>query len=330
MSSGAGLMKRRHICVSVATRNRPKMLCNLFSSLSLMRQLEDDHVSFLIVENSSSKTLDHIVHQFRADMPGSKIEYHNEGTAGISAVRNFALNHAITQGYDLLVFVDDDETVDTNWLVNLLAERDRSDFDIVGSPVRPMPYQEDLTFMQKLVWSGIERSGLKSERKCKLKCASGKAHSIKIATGSWMGKLSFFRETELRFDQKLGLTGGEDWNLWLKAKELGAKTGWASDAIAYETVPASRLTLSYHFRRNRDHNITEFTARYRENPKKALKKLPMKFLGRGFKVIGAICSTPFLGGRGLISTATALGGFVGLIQACYGRSSLHYAETTGY
>lgn len=323
-------MSQRRICISVATRNRPKMLCNLFSSLALIEKPDSASVSFLIVENDASPTLHEIVEDIRKRMPDDEINYIVESILGISSARNRALNHAIEQDFDFLVYVDDDEFVEADWLIKLLAERDKTDLDIVGSPVRPKPFDENLTILQKLVWSGIERSGYKSERKCRRKCESGRGDSIKVATGSWMGRLDFFRNTGLRFDSHFGLTGGEDWNLWAKAKSLGARTGWACDAIVYETVPSSRLTLSYHYRRNRDHNITEFGARYRENPSKALKKLPVKIVGRAVKFIGASLSIPFRGGQGLVSSATALGGLVGLLQGCLGKNSMHYANTTGH
>lgn len=306
------------------------MLCNLFLSLASMKKPNNASITFLIVENNASQTLDETVEGFRAQMPGDQIDYIIEGVLGISSARNRALNHAIDQGFDFLVYVDDDEFVEPDWLVTLLAERDRLDLDIVGSPVRPKPFDEKLSFLQKLVWSGIERSGYKSEKKCRRICQSGRGDSIKVATGSWMGKLDFFRTTGLRFDSHFGLTGGEDWNLWAKSKSLGAKTGWACDAIVYETVPSCRLTLSYHYRRNRDHNITEFGARYRENPGKALKNLPIKVAGRALKVLGTVLSIPFRGGQGLVSSATALGGLVGLLQGCCGKNSMHYAKTTGY
>ncbi|MBC8717528.1 glycosyltransferase [Ochrobactrum sp. Marseille-Q0166] len=323
-------MSQRRICISVATRNRPNMLCKLFASLAVIVKPANADVSFLVVENNASPTLEQTIANFRVQMPETQIDYVVEGVLGISSARNRALDHAIEQGYDYLVYVDDDEFVDAEWLVKLLAERDRLDLDILGSPVRPIPFDENLTILQKLVWSGIERSGYKSEQKCRRKCESGRGDSIKVATGSWMGKLDFFRRTGLRFDSHFGLTGGEDWNLWATAKSLGAKTGWACDAIVYETVPSSRLTLSYHYRRNRDHNITEFGARYRENPSKTLKKLPLKIAGRALKFVGTSLSIPFRGGQGIVSSATALGGLVGLLQGCFGKNSMHYANTTGH
>ncbi len=110
------------------------MLCNLFSSLAFIQKPNNVNVSFLIVENNSLPTLDETVETFRAQMPGDHIDYIVEGVLGISSARNRALNHAIEQGFDFLVYVDDDEFVEPNWLVTLLAERDRLELDIIGSP----------------------------------------------------------------------------------------------------------------------------------------------------------------------------------------------------
>ena len=202
-------MQQRRICVSVVTRSRPKMLCNLFSSLASIKKPDNASITFLIVENNASPTLDETIEGFRAQMHEDQIDYIIEGVLGISSARNRALNHAIEHGFDFLVYVDDDEFVEPDWLITLLAERDRLDLDIIGSPVRPKPFDEKLTFLQKLVWSGIERSGYKSERKCRRKCQLGRADSIKVATGSWMGKLEFFRNTGLRFDSHFGLTAAK-------------------------------------------------------------------------------------------------------------------------
>lgn len=306
------------------------MLRKLFQSFQDMNRPRDEKLSFLIVENDGTQNLVELVEAFRVDMPCEQIIYRNEGTIGISSARNHALEYAIENHFDFLVFVDDDEFVSSDWLVKLLAARDRKDFDIVGSPVRPTPIIGELTFEQRLVWSGIRRAGIKSENKCKRRCDADLEHKIKVATGSWIGKLEFFRKTGLRFDSNLGLTGGEDWDLWARAKTTGAKSGWAVDAIVYETVPRSRLTFAYHFRRSRDHNITEYMNRYRKNRREARMDLPWKITGRVIKLLAVASVVPMRGSEGLVSFVSAVGGAVGLIQGALGVRSSHYAKTTGF
>lgn len=320
----------RHVCISVATRSRPIMLRRLFQSFQNMHRPLGERISFLVVENDPIQNLMEEIEDFRNAMPSDQIIYRNESVLGISSARNHALEYALEHHFDFLVFVDDDEFVDRDWLVNLLAAIDRRDLDIVGSPVRPTPVEGRLTLEQQLVWHGIRHAGFKSEKKSRRRCAVGRGHTIKVATGSWIGRLEFFRNTGLRFDSNLGLTGGEDWHLWSKAKAVGAKSGWAADAIVYETVPHSRLTFSYHFRRSRDHNITEHMARYSSDPRGTLKKLPWKIAGRALKCVAVTIVVPLRGAQGLVSFVSALGGAIGLVQGALGMRSSHYTQTTGF
>lgn len=323
-------MQKFSILVSVVTRNRPAMLGTLLKSLESVIVPEQAALHFLVVENNTRRTLDERVARFEARMPEHVVQYQLEQRIGISHSRNCALNHAIRNDHDFLVFIDDDEIPEADWLVELFAEQQREKLDIVGSPVRPMPIDGKLNNWQKFVWSGLDRLASRSERKSRLKWEGGMADGIKVATGSWMGRLDFFRETGLKFDSYFGLTGGEDWHLWAKAKTLGARTGWAPNAIVYETVPLCRLTLSYHFRRNRDHNTTEFISSYKKNPSRALGKLPSLLASRSWKLLVSILSIPLKGAPAVLASATALGGLVGLLRGCTGKQSLHYAKTTGH
>ncbi len=323
-------MRKIKIIIATVTRNRPGMLANLYRSFSELEIPLSVDVDFLIVENNHTNTSDKWISQIGSKVHSAKVYYRLETSIGISCARNCALSYAERDCFDFLVFVDDDEIIEPDWLKQLLAEQQRLDLDIVGSPVRPLPLQKKLNHWQKFVWSGVEEHSARAESRARKKWQENNGDTIKIATGSWMGRLDFFRKTGLRFDSRLGLTGGEDWHLWHQAKKLGAKTGWAPNAVVYETVPCCRISLSYHFRRNRDHNATEFAFSYNENPQQALRRIPLKLLSRSWKLLTSLCVLPFKGGQALVSSAMALGGIVGLLQACCGKRPLHYAKTTGF
>lgn len=318
------------IIIATTTRNRPVMICHLYKSLSTLYIPHECATEFLIVENNTEDTSYKWLNDIRSSMADRTVTHLLETNIGISNARNRALEYAIQDNADFLVFVDDDEQVEVDWLVKLVSEQQRLDLDIVGSPVRPIPANPNLSPWKKLVWSGIEAHSIKAERKARMKWSENKADTIKIATGSWMGKIDFFRRTGLRFDSRIGLAGGEDWNLWIQARKLRARTGWAPDATVYETVPCCRISLSYHFRRNRDHNATEFGVLYRSNRRLALRRFPTKLLSRFWKLITSICTLPFTAGPALISMAMALGGITGLFGALFGISSKHYSSTTGF
>ncbi|WP_343314355.1 glycosyltransferase [Brucella sp. BE17] len=323
-------MQNARILVSIVTRNRPIMLKELLHSLTNIALPASTKVDFLVVENHSSKTLSGCIDTFASGMSESKVVYLLEVRIGISYSRNCALTYAIANDYDFLVFIDDDERAEPEWLIKLFSEQQRGNLDIVGSPVWPKPEQCTLSFWQKFVWSGIQQLSEYGELKTRRKCERGAADTIKVATGSWMGKLTFFRQTGLRFDTGLNLTGGEDWHLWTEAKSKGAKSGWAPDATVYETVPLCRLTLTYHFRRNRDHEATKFLIAYKANPRRAITGLPAKLASRLWKLTVSVLSLPIKGPSAAISATMALGGIVGQIQGFIGKQSAHYKYTTGH
>jgi len=321
---------RRSICLATVTRNRPAMLRNLLLSYANLRVPAGVTLHFVIVENNHRASLTDIVRAFQRQVPRWNIQYVVEPVLGIASARNRALQCALDGGHDLMTFADDDEVVDENWLTYLLAERDRLDLDIVGSPVRLAPYHGRLTFLQRAIWSGANRIRTNAEMRCLKIWDEGQADQIKIATGSWMGNLDFFRRTGLRFDSTLGLSGGEDWRLWAEAKALGARTGWTPYAIVYEIVPTARLSLRYYYRRTKDHNTTRVQEQLRRHPLRTLIRFPGSLLGRLLKLCIGLCSIPITGGTALVSTASNLGGIVGLLQGCVGKKSAHYRKISGY
>lgn len=174
----------RSICIAVATRGRPKMLASLLASLAVMTLPERALIRFLVVENNSHATLQDVIATFKQQMSLNRVDYVLEQEIVISSARNRALDYCLDEEMDFLVFVDDDEVVDKEWLQKLLIVGDRGRFDLVGSPVRPKPYMSDLTVIQQIVWKGVEHNARRIELKLRRKCDAGQSATIKIATGS--------------------------------------------------------------------------------------------------------------------------------------------------
>ena len=120
----AETVRERSICVGTITRNRPLMLKNLFESYARMQVPAGTSIRFVVVENNDQPTLSDVVETFRKRLPQSTVQYEVEPRLGIAFARNRVLDCALDAGDDLLTFADDDETVEPDWLVQLLAERD--------------------------------------------------------------------------------------------------------------------------------------------------------------------------------------------------------------
>ncbi|MBB4240487.1 glycosyltransferase family 2 protein [Rhizobium tropici] len=306
------------------------MLSNLLKSYSRMNVPDGVRLHFIIIENNETASLGQAIEDFREQVPKSSVQYELETQLGIAFARNRALEAALTSDGDLLTFADDDEVVAEDWLEQLLAARDAQDCDIVASPVRFAPPPPAASRWNRMVWSGMNRMNRNSEAKSIRLLEMGKAKHIKLATGSWMGKLEFFRRTGLRFDNTLGLAGGEDWQLWTDALKLGACTTWTPHAICHETVPVERLTLQYQYRRSRDHSSILIKRRNSKGSKKGWLQLFASILGRIWTLSYCILAAPLTGGRTLVRAASCLGSIVGLLQGRLGYTSPHYQMTSGF
>ncbi|TIX86662.1 glycosyltransferase [Rhizobium sp. P44RR-XXIV] len=319
----------RRICIGTITRGRPVMLRALLASYAEMYIPPNTHLHFIIVENNDIPTLQDVIDEFGKRLPQCTIQYEIEPRLGIAFARNHVLEAALSANGHLLTFADDDEVVSKDWLIELLAERDASHLDILGSPVRFASPSPDISMWRKMVWSGMNKVNRSGEAKALRNHSIGKSHCIRIATGSWMANLTFFRNTGLRFDNSLGLSGGEDWQLWLQAKRLGAKTGWAPRAIVFETVPIERLTLRYQYLRSRDHSTNLISKKLKAKPAIVAVHLAGSIAGRILRLSFYVVAAPFTRGNSLVRAASCLGSMAGLVQACLGRTSAHYDRIHG-
>ncbi len=315
------------ICVATVTRNRPVMLRSLLQSYEELKVPAGATVDFVIVENDAQCSLDAVVANFAANAAGS-VAYLVETEIGIAAARNRALEHALANDYDFLAFADDDEWVEPDWLVQLLEEAGARHLDIVGAPVRIAAPDALLSLRARIVLKGVRQINERAEQRCIRLRAEGRDQAIKIATGSWLGRLDFFRRTGLRFDRMLGLAGGEDWQLWQEAQRLGARTGWTPHAMAYETIPLSRLTLHYFYRRNRDHS-RQMSMRVHALTGNRLK-IVSSSVSRLYKVFRALLSLPVGWERSLLTAVANAGSFVGFVEGAFGIASTHYRTTDGH
>ncbi|WP_160113689.1 glycosyltransferase family 2 protein [Phyllobacterium salinisoli] len=313
----------RKICIGTVTRRRPNMLRCLLSSYVGLQLSSNLDVTFVVVENDSEKSLHCQIDEFRKAIK-NQVVYLLEPHIGIASARNSVLNYAVENGFDFLFFADDDEFVTKDWLNALLHEHDAGNLDIIGSPVRLAPPSEPLTMLQKTVFHGLQQINCNAERRCVRKRNSGASNTIKIATGSWLGNLDFFRRTGLRFDANLGLAGGEDWQLWNEARRLGAKTGWTPFAVVYETIPLGRLSFNYYYRRNRDYARSSFISRRRDTA-----AIAGFLLSRIYKILFSFISLPIRRQRALLMVIANLGSLIGYLQGAAGMASSHYENVDG-
>lgn len=317
----------RKVVVAAATRRRPGMLGQLLTSWAALCVPEGVEAAFLIVENDDTpRARDQVLGA--AGLPGP-IHYALETVPGIPMARNRGFQEADRLGADLLLYVDDDETVAPDWLAEILAAQAVTGAGLMGGPVQITPPEAGLTALQRLVHRGMTQRFERKERRAARLAAAGRAERITIVTNNWLADMALYRDIGLRFDEGLQFTGGSDTQFCRDARAAGVRTAWAPKAVVFETIPAERLTLAYQFVRGRDQSTTSYRRKLADRPWAAaglFVSVPAKLLG----CVALLLSIPVTREYGLIAAFRQAGWVAGRLSAVAGRVSKLYAKPTGY
>lgn len=314
------------ICIGVITRNRIQMLSDLLRSFTALKVPVGCSLVYAIVENDTQKSLDEVV-TFLGD--DHEVHYEIEPKPGIPAARNKVLEISLREACDFTAFVDDDETVDADWLVAIFGELKARELDLVGGPVRLQAVAEDASFQNRIIWKGLVERNRRIERKAARHRDAGSDDKVTVITSNWLIDNLFLTRTGITFDEGLGMSGGSDAAFYKLSRSLGVKSGWAPDALVYEEMPLSRLTTAYQFKRGRDQSIASFHNKYKRSSPKAVLRTVLFFI---FKIIGGfllILAIPFTGGRTLTLAARNFGVALGRVYALLGKRSSHYQKVHG-
>lgn len=150
-------------------------------------------------------------------------------SGNISTARNALLDAADGAW---LIFVDDDEWVEPDWLEKLFACQQEFNADVVIGPVKPR-YPDDTPDWMLRANPLYTNWGHRGKR-----LYTGRG-------GNTLVRVGFVRALELRFDEAYGRTGGEDTIFFAQAAERGARIFATDDAIAHEHVPQNRLSMDF-------------------------------------------------------------------------------------
>ena len=185
-------------------------------------------VSIIVVDNDSHASARALVSTPNSRFP---IHYAVQPRRGIAFARNTAI--AAAHVADFIAFLDDDEHAAPEWLDELLAVQRACNAPIVAGPVLPLFEAPPPLWLVE----------------------GGFFHRPRHATGAQLpsvgsGNVLIAREV-LRamspawFDPRFNFTGGEDTHFFRRAADCGFSITWANEAIAYEFVPATRVSQQY-------------------------------------------------------------------------------------
>lgn len=229
------------VVIGIPTFKRPQGLRRLLDSLAKTQAPFTPHI--LVADNEGSegagiKLVSEIIKSGTYPFPLHVIAVPERG---ISQARNGIL----TQGFevmqaDYLAMVDDDETVEPDWIAELVKMQQQTGADVVSGIAKPI-FEINLpswAIGQKIYMQGKRhQTGI-------VEIASGSGHTLythHIYKNS-AGNINLF-------DYRFSLSGGEDTEYFERLRKQGVTFAYTSKAISYEHFPASRVTKKWAIQR---------------------------------------------------------------------------------
>jgi succinoglycan biosynthesis protein ExoM len=149
---------------------------------------------------------------------------------GLSPVRN-ALFSQVLKDDDapFIAMLDDDEWPTKDWLENFLNTQHATGADILQGPV-VCKYPKQPSALAELANTCFSP-----------RPQSGKVDVIQAGGNVLLRRSCLFHAQGDWFDARFALTGGEDKDFFECMRRMGASFAYAADALAYTSVPLSRL-----------------------------------------------------------------------------------------
>lgn len=229
------------ISVIICTYNRDKYIYNVLKSIA-QGSLCTDYYEIVLVDNNCTDNTRSEVERFCADFPAVNLHYHVETNQGLSHARNRGIKES--KG-DLLVYVDDDATVNPEYLATYADWfASHPETDAAGGPI--IPHYETgaepkwMTYFIKRLLTGYLYFGNKPGP------FPGKNYP---GGGNAAYRSSVFEKVGL-YNVELGrngnnLGGGEEKDIFDKMSRSGMQFTYLPDAILYHSIPGYKLEPDY-------------------------------------------------------------------------------------
>ncbi len=221
------------ISICIATYQRPEGLKRLMEGLDQLTfpHSELPNIEVIVVDNDPNRSAKEFCEQLKPNFKWS-LKYLSEPQRGISYVRNKAVA-AVAIDADFVVFIDDDEVPEPNWLAELLTVQQKYQADVVAGPSLPFFAASDIP-----KWA-IEGKFFEAPR-------YPTGHLLKFTgTNNVLIRAQILRAMDKIFDERFALTGGEDTHFFMRVYRAGYKLVWADLAIVYEWIPKSRTNIKW-------------------------------------------------------------------------------------
>lgn len=240
-------MNIMNISIIIPTYNRSD---NILRTLDSLQQAEKPHglgVEIILVDNNSrpshGEKYKKIIDTMR---PGLNVLYEFESRQG----RSFACNRGLSVARTNWVgFIDDDEAIDPQWINRAYHWIQMTEVDYVGGACLP-----DWEILPPK-WLPAHRGqykGILGWIELRSQITSYEDFDGELCGGNFIARTELLKKVG-QFNTSLGrsdgnLLGGEDGDLHRRVKNAHAKGYYDPLLVILHSIPASRMTMSYHLR----------------------------------------------------------------------------------
>ncbi len=217
--------------IVIPTYQRPQLLNKALSSCLTLSTPKGSCYEVVVVDNSQDGSAASVCDAF-AD---KRIRFIHEPRSGLAYARNAGINAALG---NFLIFLDDDERVAPDWLLQFHEAFKESKADIVFGSVEP-EFEDQRAATNKYVAAFYRRY-------LTLAPYGDASHLLDYAgTGNSAYLYQRCFGSGIRVNSRFNLTGGEDIELFRTLKKAGCCFAWAPNACAYEWVSNERSSWVY-------------------------------------------------------------------------------------
>lgn len=267
-----------NIAIGIATYKRPESLSALLSSIKDqdLGVYGKSKITIYVMDNDINGSAREVVSSVQKDFP-FEIVYDIEKTRGITYVRNRIV--ALAKASRYLIFIDDDEVAQPQWLSNLLSTAETFRASIVAGPVI------------RAVEGSLPRWA-RNNRFFRQKNLSRGDYISNTGTGNVLIRTEILSSLQGPFDNRYALVGGSDSVLFAELRKRGYRIIWAPDATAIEKVPKTRITVSWMIRRS--FRIGCCSALYTRHYDRGMFRILKKVFSGFFRIVKGMLLLPLV------------------------------------
>ncbi|TLP42337.1 glycosyltransferase family 2 protein [Cohaesibacter sp. CAU 1516] len=266
------------VTLAICTRGRSEMIAKRLKSLRNLTPSDSLTLSLVICNNNIDAYDNDTQTRLLSLVPASmEAEITHQPRPGIPFARNRAIDAALKTQPDWIAFIDDDEELDTDWLIAMSQAMQCWSADVYHGWTQSFP---DPAASHPWYFGTV-----KNKRSAGTEMKSAGTDNVLFSA-----KLVDGRKSALRFNEEMAFSGGTDLEFFYRVTDNGGTIVWVPDAIVRETIPASRMTLSYQAKRaGAVASAQAFITRHRLGPTQAALSILPKVTSR---LLGAITTVP--------------------------------------